>query len=428
METLEQQHVPKPRSRRVAIGPHGNALLMDPNGNRRLSSLTEMSVDDPDADPENVCKHNAIGNGRTDNFDASHGVDLTEQDSVFFDSSLLQQINMLIQKVKVDDTLANYVNQELHGQHDINGNIRKKVRRKSCFTIGLNGHLSDTKERVTDPFRRVSVTSSTSAKQKAKSLPRRRESVITCTTSPPLDENRNVYDPTTGRRLSVMSLHHPHRRISNTSATGVRSRRCSVQHSGANASHSYLRRRMSLAHAYQNSAMPPLRRLSQSNHQPHPIESGTCHIMRRNSSVKPPCFPVTKLACVQKRLNQLYRRRKRGERAEINVNDVKRAFRNIRKAENNGKSDSEVSEVNDDDTSTNKDIANECADIDIVCCQSEAAENNPVAEDEESNVDCGPVPTPRRKTSIQVRAWELSRKVRQKRREKRKGYNESPLI
>lgn len=405
---------------------------MDSNGNnrqfKRLSSLSEISFEE-------------TGDGGHKDLsltDISDKVDTTSP-TPGLDPAVLNHLHSLIKNVQISDSLVDYINREVLGMEDANANFENRTRRKSCFTISST--LGNIAEHTGSRTRRQSVAN------KANSLPRRKLS------GAGLNERFHQNSSVNSQRRS--SVVHGNTGRRNSQVTAPRSRRSSVHHfdghlaSGQfggrrnSVANSNMHRRSSLAHAYQNSAMPKLRRMS-SVQNVLDNTPNCAYPQRRRSSIKAPCFPVTKIASVQKRLNKKYQRRKRNERAHVNITDVKSAFREIRKSENFGASDSGTnSDVNNDDNrDENCNVYVDFQDTDITVEDIDVAYVEDTVEksvagttkamqtfdDETFEAAPGEVPAPRRKLSIQVRAWELSRKLRQKRREKRKGFNESDLI
>ncbi|XP_052802318.1 uncharacterized protein LOC128232667 [Mya arenaria] len=419
------------RTRRLAVVHHSHDILVDTNGNSgRLARLSEASLDDPAMDKEeNVSEidENSVNN-------------IEKHEALIF-----QQIQALIKNVQVSDSLADYVNRECLGGVDVNANLKFRHRRKSCFSPSTGSGLSNIMENTAGTARRKSVL-----EQKSLSLPR--TSVTSNEQSMHFDENRNPLHQGKRRRSSVVNPAGG-RRISVVSSSGPRSRRNSVQHVDGSAMTTTGRRnsvsttwtrRVSLVNAYNNSAFSPDRKINSCSNNTYGQPEGNSLLpQRRRSSVKTPCFPVMKVVCVHKRFQRLHRRRKRQERAQVSVADVKSAFKDIRKAQNNGSSDSgecsevETNVVNNTNFATDGERNSFSNDENLDTC--EAGNSKCISEPHEGRVEDpesletgdtsqGPVPAPRRKTSIQVRTWELSRSLRQRRREKRKGCNESNLI
>lgn len=407
------------RTRKLAIGHHANSLLFDANGNTTFPCLDSVS------EIQQTSSGKPYLTDENDNLNRS---------SKMWENDVLQQIQTLIKNVHVSESLADFINKEILNVEDLNANNDYPRRRKSCFNFNNEHHIQ--------PSRRQSVTAF--CQNKSKSLPR------TIVNKNGFNDSRQPFQ---GRRNSVFADNG--RRLSNAGQT--RHRRCSVasqfagrrgsvsqstgQTNRRNSVANYGRRRSSLAHAYQHSAMQPFRRMSNVNGELLPMETGEAS-QRRRSSVKPPCFPVTKISSVQKRLHAIYnRRRRRHERREINVADVKKAFKGLKEGET-----TDSSESNEETHSSKNNSMNEC--------DSELSDKNRDNNKEETCVTIGNTaecalnadhvtkgiadslddkenelkPNPRRKTSIQVRSWELSRKLRQRRREKRKGFTESVLI
>lgn len=432
--TDENENV-APRKRKLAVSHHSNNMMLqfDPNGNTRtfvrLSSLSE--------DQTNNSDEQEIADDTVED-------ETVSRDSILWENTVLQQIQSLIKNVQVSDSLADCISRELlqtNGRSDMNANIGPKTRRNSCFNLTSNGHVQRT--------RRQSVTAI--HQQKSQSLPRRKISSAGIDNGFPRSRRASVTNMN-GRRSSIVHGSGRRQSISNQS---VSRRRSSIAHPNIAGSmsrpdgrrnsmvHCY-NRRGSLAHAYQNSAMPSVRRKSAFSNDN--VVSGLINpsLQRRRSSVKPPCFPVTKIASVQKRINKIYRRRRRQDRAEVNIADVRKAFKCIRRRENGEESDSKCS---DSGTISKHESENEYVDENSNICDdgdgningtnlrseynAENNENNVTSEaveDTPEEKDIDEKSTPRRKTSIQVRSWELSRRLRQRRREKRKGFTESQLI
>lgn len=419
--------MPGMRTRKLSLDHHSNRLLMDNNGNnrqfQRLSSLSEMSIEEPN---------------ETLQYEESSE---SCQTSPPLDNSVLKQLQSLIKNVQISESLAEYINREVLGCSDVNANTENRKRRKSCFT--LSNTLGNIAEQTNLKTRRQSVAS------KASSLTRRKAS------NAGLNDNicsSIAFQHSQQRRASIAYANTGRQ---NSTMTLPKSRRNSVHHfespmlnnaSGARKNSNayvHMHRRSSIAHAYQNSAMPKLRRMSSVQDNIGGNSENIAPPQRRRSSIKPPCFPVTKIANVQKRLNRLYRRRKRNERAQVNIKDVKNAFKELRKDENASASESELANEQEDnceensdswiDTSYTEQSIEETITVDTNSVNETPNENKQhdtaeISDEESFETAPGEVPAPRRKTSIQVRAWELSRKIRQRRREKRKGFTESVLI
>lgn len=403
------------RTRKLAVGHHSNSMLFDTNFNTEtLTCLDNVSDSLPNA-PNTPIETN-------ENTSQSH-----ERDSVVWENTVLQQIQSLIKKVQISDSLADYISKEILSEPDVNANVGPQTRRKSCFSFNNDIHHQTT--------RRQSVAAL--QQTKSKSVPRTNCNNIGLTDYMPLSQRRRRID---------------YRRSSVVQDEGTRS---SVVHpsGGHDACHSGRRnsistfsgQRSSLARAYQHSAMPSILRMKNMNDHFVSMPINTTP-QRRRSSVNPPCFPVTKISSVQKRLHKIYnRRRRRLDRAEIIIADVRKAFKKLRKDDGSGTSASE------DGTKSNFETANG-SDAEIVDENSNPYEvsdtftrntdeveyeiNNEcvtevVAEDTHDNVsddDNEPVSVTRRRTSIQVRSWELSRRIRQRRRQNRKGFTESSVI
>ncbi|KAL4224760.1 hypothetical protein ACF0H5_015457 [Mactra antiquata] len=444
MEIIEDRGQPEinenhlPRRRKMAVAHHNNFMLQcDTNGNTRtftrLSSLTEN-------ESNNISDGNPTSDTENEN---------NSRDSVLWESVVLQQIQSLIKNVQVSDSLGECINRELllnDIQSDVNANIGPKFRRKSCYNLSNNSHIQAT--------RRQSVTSI--HQQKSKSLPR-------CLGNSNVSGIDNFSNTFGGRRASVTNMNGrktsivrgSSRRQSVTSQTGVRRRSSVTRPNFACTTTGSKFRRNSLAHgvtrteslarAYQNSIMPSIRRKSMSSNENTVHSFANAPLQRRRSSVKPACFPVTKISSVQKRINKIYRRRRRQDRAEVNIADVRKAFKGIRNENDDDKSDSH----NSDGSNVSKpESENEYFDENSNICteKDERTGDASVSAEQQTdnsteNTGCIVInktmketsddlenPTPKRKTSIQVRAWELSRRLRQRRREKRKGFTESPLI
>ncbi|XP_053385013.1 uncharacterized protein LOC123536415 [Mercenaria mercenaria] len=411
-----------PRRRKLAVAHHNNGMIFDANGNthqiQRLDSVSETVPDVPSHWTEKDENENE------------------ERNSALWEHSVLQQIQSLMRNVQVSESLADYINKEILNGTDINANVGHRTRRKSCFSFNNETHSQTS--------RRQSVANL--YQNKSKSLPRTNIN------------NGALNDARKGRRSSV--VHSNGRRISNAGQSQGRrgsvvnqhgGRRCSVVHSNVQITSSssrrnsvahLSRRRSSLAHAYQHSAMSSLRKMSSVNDNFVEVPINAVP-QRRRSSVKPPCFPVTKISSVQKRLHRIYnRRRRRQDRAEVKMSDVRRAFKGL-KNENyaeTSESDDNATNNNECSSGTEQTVSDEDGDVckeqtisPIVAKETESelnavnAKGDIVGECVIDNVDEAK-PNPRRKTSIQVRSWELSRKLRQRRREKRKGFTESDLI
>ncbi|XP_060557075.1 uncharacterized protein LOC132717600 [Ruditapes philippinarum] len=415
----------EPRRRKLAVAHQNNIILIDANGNSKpLQRLNSVSETTPDVSSQWIDEEPN---------------EVQDRSSVVWENSVLQQIQSLIKNVQVSESLAEYINKEILNEDDVNANIGPKSRRKSCFTLSNDIHSNTS--------RRQSVASI--CQNKSKSLPRTNLN----------DEMFNHFKQVNQRRRS--SVAHPNgRRVSNAGQN--QSRRSSVvQYSGGRRRSSVWnpvvqnqgpscrrssvtqinRRRSSLAHAYQHGAVPTFRRMSSVNDNELPVPINAIS-QRRRSSVKPPCFPVTKISSVQKRLHRIYnKRRRRQDRAEVKMSDVRKAFKGLKNEEYSGGSGSEDNTINDNDnltSSTENEVSDENRDMcdeEIISPKqvtgSEAELNNTgTTEDINDNIAHSdePKPNPRRKTSIQVRSWELSRRLRQRRREKRKGFTESDLI
>ena len=433
--------LPRMRTRKQSLDHHANSQLMDNNGNnrqfKRLSSLSELSFEESNELPKDKEEVDDV---------ESNG---DENDTPGLDNAVLKHLHSLIRNVQISDTLVGYINKEVLGVEDVNANLENRQRRKSCFTLSTN--LGNIAEHNGARTRRQSVSS------KANSLPRRKQSSAglteQCLPKGSVSHQRrtSVTHANTGRRSSVISA--------------PRSRRNSVQHTDplllsaqnggrrSSVTLSNMHRRSSLAHAYNTGMMQKTRRMSMQT--VIGTDFNPANLQRRRSSIKTPCFPVTKIASVQKRLNKIYSRRKRTERASVNIRDVKSAFRQLRKSDQNCEgteselnSDVNNSDVNNDEfmDENSNNLSGERINVveDVVGSESDSKDmiediveksTAGVTNTAQSTLDNdvfeaapGEIPAPKRKTSIQVRAWELSRKLRQRRREKRKGHAESDII
>ena len=419
-----QEKQMEPRRRKIAVAHQNNSIILDANGNsnplQRLDSVSDVTHD------------------VTSQWIDEEPNDVQDRSSVVWENSVLQQIQSLIRNVQVSESLSEYLNKEILNEADVNANMGPRTRRKSCFSLSndIHSHTS----------RRQSVASI--YQNKSKSLPRTnlndgmfnhfKQAAQSRRSSVAHSNGRRVSNAglSQGRRNSVVNYNGGSRKSSvvnpNIQNQGQNCRRNSVAHIS--------RRRSSLAHAYQHGAMPTFRRMSSVNDNEVSVPLNVIS-QRRRSSVKPPCFPVTKISSVQKRLHRIYnKRRRRQDRAEVKMSDVRKAFKGLKNEQYSEASDSEDNVINNNNVSSGseQDVSDESKDTcneEIITPQkitgSEAELNNACAVDDnnESLVQSDePKPNPRRKTSIQVRSWELSRRLRQRRREKRKGFTESDLI
>ena len=132
---------------------------------------------------------------------------------------------------------------------------------------------------------------------------------------------------------------------------------------------------------------------------------------RRKSSAKPPTFTVSKITSVQRKLHNIYRRRRRKE-----LRHVEQIIAPSITVDQSG-DDANDNSVENVETEENLNET-ENGEIEAVNDQTFIAEND--------NNNCNltveePTPVARRKCSIQIRYFEISRKLRQKRRERKKG-------
>lgn len=413
------------RPRKLAVGHHSNNMLFDTNCNA-LAIVCPDSVSD--------ILPNAPNTPTETNEDVSQN---HERDSVVWENTVLQQIQRLIKKVQISDSLADYIRKEILSGPDVNANAGLQTRRKSCFSFNNDSHRQTT--------RRQSIAGL--QQTKSKSLPRTNCNNIDIFDYMPLPQRRRQSDT---RRSTVVQDQGT--RSSAVSHHGVR--RSSVVHPGGNvAGHSGRRNsvstfsgsRSSLSRAYQHSAMPSFRRIKNMNE--HFVSMPINGIpQRRRSIVNPPCVPVTKIYSVQKRLHKIYNRKSRRlDRAEVIIADVRKAFKELRKDEGGDTSASEDGNKSNFETvnGSNSEIVDEnsnpCEVSDTFTANTEGSESKikkeliteVMTEDMRDNIseyDNEHASVTRRRMSIQVRSWELSRRIRQRRRQNRKGFTESNLI
>lgn len=128
---------------------------------------------------------------------------------------------------------------------------------------------------------------------------------------------------------------------------------------------------------------------------------------RRSSTTKPVTFLTSnvKKTTTQKRLE--YRMRRRKDRAQVNIAEVRRAI---------SADTSEFDLVTDDGNDDNIDAGYDAE------TQGDTNDAEGVSDTQDGTADDeAATRTERRRTSIQVRAWELSRRLRQRRRAKIKS-------
>ena len=132
---------------------------------------------------------------------------------------------------------------------------------------------------------------------------------------------------------------------------------------------------------------------------------------RRKSTVKQPTFTVSKITSVQRKSYNIYRRRRRKELRHVEL--VVPPSINIE--------NSDVDCDNVDETEQDESVAEVTDSLDVTN-QDENSNTVAVTEDTSNcnlSVDES-VPVARRKCSIQMRYWEISRKLRQRRRDKKR--------
>ena len=414
------------RRRRVAVVHHHDVMRLDDNGNTwrapRLAKLTETSTEEA---PKSFERQTSNDDRGQISFTEDNVFDNTESN---FDQNIVNLIETLTNGVKLSNNLANFIKKELISSKDVNANIEFKTRRNSSVTSCYRPFMDNKYNDNQSKSRRQSVSD-----KKSSSLPRHKSSLATEYRGNHLYDNSNrtgskrrrssVYG-TSSRRYSSVANDAVLERFSdqprNTSQSSTR--RNSVAHTWT--------RRVSLAYAYQNDTDIRARKMSLSGVSSTVNGDGAVNVsgvQRRRSSVKPPCFPVMKVVCAHKRLLRLNRRRKRQERAEVSIADVKTAFKEIRTNGNPAAATSNSEHESNGEYESNGDDHIEQDDTCVVPDEEivEASETLTDTQVDPSAVTDG---SSRRKTSIQVRAWELSRKIRQRRREKRKGFTESNVI
>lgn len=362
-----------------------------------------------------------------------------------WESSLLEEIQALIRNVHVSNKLADYINEEFH--EEIKGKSSDLTRKKqSCYSASTN-YINNLHSKSQIPSRRNSVGNIVIAKKLIGSSRRnsiansmnverfivpRRNFIFT-----QLDNSQSL----SKRRISSVLINNGRRNSNVYQTTAIRCQ-CTVnlEHSKVN-----VRRRNSvvniwgsrstLDHAIKNNAMIPTTCTSEN------VNVLTCPLaIRRGSSGKHLCTRVKKISSVQKSLRRIYERRRK-DRAQVNKNGTRIAFREIcnDNESSDSKSDEEVHYYtpglnNDNDVDEKSNLLLET--YDGKAKESSADKTQSVENTLNTNIisaspDCTstePQPTQKRKTSIQIRSWELSRKLRQRRSQKRKGHGASGVI
>ena len=142
---------------------------------------------------------------------------------------------------------------------------------------------------------------------------------------------------------------------------------------------------------------------------------------RRKSTVKQPTFTVSKITSVQRKSYNIYRRRRRKELRhieqvippQIKIENSDDDFAN----DNNTEYDNPGEEPNHDNSREEPNHSVDAPTEDVNSYTPDTVEDT-------CNINLNveePIPVTRRKCSIQMRYWEISRKLRQRRREKKKG-------
>ena len=344
------------RTRKCSMDHYSNKLLLDKNGNTpALCRLSSLSEDGNELELDEINANTAKP-------------EITDDGT--WKKALINQIQDLLKDVTISQSLTEKVFDEIMDK-TMNNDVAMRNRRSSCFTFTS----------TTNPSRRNSAT--------------------------PKSIQNNVEHK--GRRMSHAGM------ISSLPSTS--GRRCSVAYLPSYG------RRLSYAN---NNFLP--------NHV-------NFYKQRRKSSAKPVALNVVKVSSVQKQLHKIYKRRRRKERASVNIEDVRHA---LRSSNDKGNSDSDSDTEKCDNNNVAEDISDpgvwedvgdvtDSIDIDVDSTFVEAENGDidgtaPVSENgdiegtapvsENGDIE-GTAPVSRRRDSTQMRAWELSRRLRQRRKGRR---------
>ena len=146
---------------------------------------------------------------------------------------------------------------------------------------------------------------------------------------------------------------------------------------------------------------------------------------RRKSSVKPPTFTVSKITSVQRKSYWIYRRRRRKELRHVEQIIMPKITINSEEDSNENRTDTEEPDhdINDNNDNSDKSVQDVNSSVDGDIDNEDGNDNvNDNTRDKEGNnansdlIVEEPIPVARRKCSIQMRYFEISRKRRKDRR------------